>query len=111
MAAWCCSVCACASSALGSGWEQPRRWLSFCSGTEIFCVWVVAEGGCWALALGFIFFFFPLQNAFSSFNTRWFGASPASAKPSRESALVSARSGIEAVAGEGSVSYGAFVQL
>lgn len=71
-------------------------------------MWVVAGGGCWAL--GF-FFFFPLQNAFSSLNTRWFGASPVLAKPSREAALVSACSGIEAVAGEGSVSYGAFVQL
>lgn len=61
----------------GSGWEQPRRWLSFCSGTEIFCVWVVAGGGCWALALGFFSIFFsPLQNAFSLFNTRWFGISP-----------------------------------
>lgn len=97
----------------GSGWEQPRRWLSSCSGTEIFCVWVVAGGGCWAWALGFGFFFFflPLQNAFSLFNTRWFGISPVLAKSSREAALVSAHSGIKAVAAEGCVNSAAFVQL
>lgn len=105
----CCSACLCQLRSGAPAGEQPRRWLSFCSGTEIFCVWVVAGGGSWAL--GFFFFFSFLQNAFSSFNTRWFGTSPVLAKAAREAALTSVHSGIEAVSGEGFVSYGAFVRL
>lgn len=105
----CCSACLCQLRSGAPAGEQPRRWLSFCSGTEIFCVWVVAGGGSWALALGF-FFFLPAK-CFFIINTRWFGISPVLAKAAREAALTSVHSGIEAVSGEGFVSYGAFMRL
>lgn len=62
----CCIACLCQLISGAPAGKQPWRWLSFCSEMEIFCMWVVAGGGCWSLGLGyFAGFGFFLQNPIS----------------------------------------------
>lgn len=93
----------------GSGWGTAAALVELLLRNQDFLR--VGGGRGRLLGFGLFFFFSFLQNAFSSFNTRWFGTSPVLAKAAREAALTSVHAGIEAVSGEGFVSYGAFVRL
>lgn len=108
-------MCACASSAPGLRLGAAAALVELLLRNGDFLCVGGGRGRLLGLGFGFwflfFFFFLPLQNAFSLFNTRWFGTSPVLAKSSREAALVSAHSGIKTVAAEGCVNSAAFVQL